>query len=91
MLQDPPDRRGADPVAEFEQLADNPGAIPTPSRDFSRSERLLVRVPAYGPGEGAPVVTDDEGRAAWLGLRTPAGGSMIFAGTDFVSDLVRYR
>jgi VWFA-related protein len=33
---------------EFNAIAANPLAPPTPSRDFSRSERLLVRVPVAG-------------------------------------------
>ena len=32
-------------------------AVPVASRTFSRTERLLVRVPAYGPGNSTPVVT----------------------------------
>ena len=31
--------------------AQNADAIPVASRTFSRTERLLVRVPAYGPGD----------------------------------------
>jgi hypothetical protein len=31
--------------------------MPVASRTFSRTERLLVRVPAYGPGSSTPVVT----------------------------------
>ncbi|QOZ33058.1 GNAT family N-acetyltransferase [Bradyrhizobium sp. CCBAU 53421] len=53
--------------------------------------RTLRSYMRFAAAEGVPVVTDDEGRAAWLRLRTAAGGSMIFAGTDIVSDLVRYR
>jgi hypothetical protein len=30
--------------------------VPTASREFSRTERLLVRVPAYGPGVKPPTV-----------------------------------
>jgi hypothetical protein len=31
--------------------------VPVASRTFSRTERLLIRVPAYGPGSSNPVVT----------------------------------
>jgi VWFA-related protein len=41
---------------EFQQIAADPGAVPTASREFSRTEHLLVRVPAYAPG-AAPRVT----------------------------------
>ena len=36
-------------VREFRTLSASPDAAPTPSRVFSRSERLLIRVPAYNP------------------------------------------
>ncbi len=39
---------------DFRVLAATADAPPTPSRVFSRTERLLVRVPAYNP-DGAPV------------------------------------
>ena len=48
-------------------LEANPDAVPVASRDFSRSERLVIRVPAYAPG-GAPEVTAT--------LRNPAGQTM---------------
>lgn len=38
---------------EFRAALADPHAAPSPGRVFSRLERLLVRVPAYGPG-GAP-------------------------------------
>ena len=43
-------------VRDFRALSAQPGAAPTPSRTFSRSERLLIRVPAYNP-DGAAVTT----------------------------------
>jgi hypothetical protein len=39
---------------DFRALSDQPDAAPSPSRTFSRSERLLIRVPAYNP-DGADV------------------------------------
>jgi len=36
-------------VREFRTLSAAPDTAPTPSRVFSRSERLLIRVPAYNP------------------------------------------
>jgi hypothetical protein len=41
---------------EFRHLAADPDASPVATREFSRTERLLVRVPAYGDG-GQPVLT----------------------------------
>jgi len=41
-------------AVEFRALAADPDAAPTPSREFRRTERLIVRVPAYGAG-GAPI------------------------------------
>jgi VWFA-related protein len=40
---------------EFRTFDADPGAAPVASREFSRTERLIVRVPAYAPG-GAPRV-----------------------------------
>ncbi len=34
---------------ELRALQNNPEAVPVSSREFSRSERLLIRVPAYAP------------------------------------------
>ena len=44
-------------LRDLEAVRGNPTAIPTASRDFLRTERLLVRVAAYGPGGTAPAVT----------------------------------
>ncbi len=42
---------------EFQALAANPSPAPTASREFRRTERLLVRFDAYAPGSEVPVVT----------------------------------
>lgn len=42
---------------QFADVSQNPEAAPSASRTFSRTERLLVRVPAYTAGNTAPVVT----------------------------------
>ena len=34
---------------DFAETSQNADAIPVASRTFSRTERLLIRVPAYGP------------------------------------------
>jgi VWFA-related protein len=43
-------------VREQQQLKTDPDAIPVASREFSRTDRVLVRVPAYGPGGTTPAV-----------------------------------
>ncbi len=42
---------------EFRTLGTDPNAVPTPDREFSRTERLLIRFGAYGPGNTTPAVT----------------------------------
>jgi VWFA-related protein len=41
---------------EFRTLNANPQAVPVASREFSRMERLMIRVPAYAP-DGSPAVS----------------------------------
>jgi VWFA-related protein len=42
---------------EFRALDSEPDAVPVSSRQFSRTERLLVRFPAYSPGGDQPTVS----------------------------------
>ena len=35
----------------------DPGAVPVAAREFSRAERLVIRVPAYAPGSVKPTVS----------------------------------
>jgi VWFA-related protein len=42
---------------EFQTLATDTNAIPAPGREFLRTERLLIRFDAYGPGTDKPDVT----------------------------------
>src|SRR4051812_12194259 len=42
---------------EFVQARNNPAAVPTAARDFSRTERLLIRFDAYASGGAKPEVT----------------------------------
>jgi hypothetical protein len=44
-------------VREMTQVRGNAEAVPVASRQFSRTERLLLRFDAYGPGGSAPKVT----------------------------------
>ena len=41
-------------VREFTQLKADADAVPSPGREFSRTDRLLIRVPVYGPGDSSP-------------------------------------
>ena len=43
-------------LPEFQQVKADAQAIPIVAREFSRNDRLLVRVPAYGPGGTAPTL-----------------------------------
>jgi VWFA-related protein len=42
---------------EFREVTADENAVPAPSRQFRRTERLLVRVPAYQPGGNGAQVT----------------------------------
>lgn len=42
---------------EFQALAANPSPAPTAGREFRRTERLLIRFEAYGPGSESPQVS----------------------------------
>jgi VWFA-related protein len=41
---------------DFAEVSQNPNAIPVAARAFSRTERLLIRTPVYGPGGSSPIV-----------------------------------
>jgi VWFA-related protein len=57
MLTTPAVYVGRTPRETRELLADSPDAAPTPDRQFSRTDRVFVRVNAYGPGTTPPIVT----------------------------------
>jgi VWFA-related protein len=42
---------------DYQLLKTNAEATPVATREFSRTERLLIRVPAYGPGGAPPTLT----------------------------------
>ncbi|MGE5246516.1 MAG: VWA domain-containing protein [Betaproteobacteria bacterium] len=42
---------------EFQQIRSDAKAVPVATRQFRRTDRLLIRVPAYGPGGQAPTLT----------------------------------
>jgi VWFA-related protein len=43
-------------LPELNKLKADPDAIPTAVREFNRTDRLVVRVPTYGPGGAAPTL-----------------------------------
>jgi len=44
-------------LPELQAVKNNPNAVPTTERDFSRSDRLYIRADAYAPGGVTPPVT----------------------------------
>ena len=48
--------RGRTP-RDVQSLMSNPTAMPTADRTFSRTEKMVVRVDAFGPGTSTPTVT----------------------------------
>jgi hypothetical protein len=44
-------------IRDYQQLKADADAVPVVVRDFSRTDRVLLRVTAYGPGTSAPMVT----------------------------------
>lgn len=44
-------------VREFQQLKTDPDAIPLAGREFGRTDRLFVRIAAYGPGGTTPAIS----------------------------------
>jgi VWFA-related protein len=48
--------RGRTP-RDMQAARTNPTAAPTAAREFSRAERLLIRLSAYGPGDQPPALT----------------------------------
>jgi hypothetical protein len=44
-------------VREYQQLKIDPDAIPLAGREFGRTDRLFVRIAAYGPGGTTPAIS----------------------------------
>ena len=44
-------------LRDVEQMKADPQATPTVGREFSRAERVFVRVPLYAPGDVAPAIS----------------------------------
>jgi len=43
-------------VRDYQQIKSDLDAVPLPAREFSRTDRLLIRVPAYGPANTVPAL-----------------------------------
>ena len=43
-------------IPELNKLKADPDAVPVAAREFNRTDRLIVRVPAYGPGGTTPTL-----------------------------------
>ncbi len=41
-------------LRDYQQLKSDAKAVPVATREFSRTDRVLIRVPAYGPGDTTP-------------------------------------
>ena len=72
---------------DLNALRADPAAAPTASREFSRAERLIIRIQAYSAGDQPPAVTarllNRTGKAmADLPMKPPAEG-----GRDFEAEL----
>jgi hypothetical protein len=44
-------------IPELNKMKADPDAVPTATREFTRTDRLVVRVPTYGPGGTAPTLS----------------------------------
>jgi VWFA-related protein len=70
-------------VRDLTAIKGNANAVPTADRDFSRTDRLLIRTEAYAPGGAAPALT--------ARLLNRAGGKMadltVQAGQAGASDI----
>jgi hypothetical protein len=44
-------------LRDFQQLKGDAAAVPTAVREFARTDRVLLRVPVYGPGSAAPTLS----------------------------------
>jgi hypothetical protein len=51
-----PELHRARTAREFQQLKADADAVPIAGREFSRTDRLLIRVPAYGPAGTTPAL-----------------------------------
>jgi hypothetical protein len=44
-------------VRELQQIKSDPQAVPSAGREFRRTDRVVVKIPAYGPGVTPPTIT----------------------------------
>jgi VWFA-related protein len=68
-------------IRDYQQLKADPDAVPAATREFSRTERLFIRISAYGPAGSTPPVKArllNRDGAAMTDLSVPA----LTAGAD---------
>jgi VWFA-related protein len=70
-------------VRDFQQMKTDPGAVPTAIREFSRTERVFIRIAAYGPGGAAPVTARLLNRSAQPVADLPAAAAPGQGAVDF--------
>jgi hypothetical protein len=69
---------------QWAAVVDDADAPPVAAREFSRTERLLIRVPAYGPGQTTATVTATLEGATGQAMRTlPASAGPAPGVTQF--------
>jgi len=51
----PPIVIGTQSAREFRAVTEDPNAAPDPARQFRRTDRIVIRVPAYAAGQTIPV------------------------------------
>ena len=86
-------------VRDLTAIKANPTAVPTADRDFSRTDRLLIRTEAYTPGGAVPALTArllnrGGGKMAVLPVQAGQGGAgdielplSSFAAGDYLIEL----
>jgi len=72
---------------EYQQLAKTPEAPPVATRDFRRTERLIVRVGAFGPGGTDPQVTSRLLSRLGQPMTDVAVTAPVAAGAPYLIDL----
>ncbi len=70
-------------VRDAQAAKTDPNAVPTALREFSRTDRVIVKVPAYGPGVTAPVV-----KARVLNRTGAAMNDVVVTPTDSTTGLI---
>jgi VWFA-related protein len=62
-------------LRDYQQLKTDPKPVPVATREFSRTDRVLIRVPAYGPGDASKLVVKLLNRAGQPMSDVPSTGA----------------